>query len=96
MTLSKEMDYLVRSLSCVTHRGDQHTYIEINEDDRNAILKKVKLKASNGDWFCFSPDKGTKCQHIHPKATNIVVMSPLLTIGDDFKHHCACDAVIIS
>ncbi|WP_295653696.1 hypothetical protein [uncultured Haemophilus sp.] len=93
MSLSPELEYLMRSLSCVTYNGAQHSDIQINESDSLAKLKVVNIKAGNGDWFCFSPDEGRKCKKIHSKS-NMVIMSPLLTIGEGFDHHCACDAVI--
>lgn len=94
MPLSVELDYLMKSLSCVIYNGAQHSSICINESDSSAKLKSVNIQMGNGEWFCFSPDEGRKCQKIHPQAKNIVVMSPLLTIGKEFNHHCACDAVI--
>lgn len=94
MALSSEMDYLMNSLSCVRFNGEQHTNIQIVESDKSAKLKKVNIKAENGDWFCFSPDEGRKCKHIHQSAKNIVVMSPLLKIDSQLKHHCGCDAVL--
>ncbi|MXN88210.1 hypothetical protein K7G92_000055 [Pasteurella canis] len=94
MSLSTELDYLMRSLSCVTYNGGQHTSIQIKENDKKATLKTVTLKANNGDWFCFSPDDGRKCRNLHSRS-NLTLMSPLLKISADFSHHCACDAVIL-
>ena len=54
MALSSEMDYLMNSLSCVQFNGEQHTNIQIVESDKSAKLKKVNIKAENGDWFCFN------------------------------------------
>lgn len=62
MSLSPELEYLMRSLSCVTYNGAQHSDIQINESDSLAKLKVVNIKAGNGDWFCFSPDEGRKCK----------------------------------
>ncbi|MDO4640080.1 MAG: hypothetical protein Q4A84_00015 [Neisseria sp.] len=95
MALTPEMDYLMNSISCVLCNGAQHTNIQIVEHDKSAKLKKVNIEAVNGDWFCFSPDEGRKCKHIHKSAKNIVVMSPLLKIDAQFNHHCACDAVLL-
>ncbi|HGO5856366.1 TPA: hypothetical protein ACK3JJ_000993 [Mannheimia haemolytica] len=94
MSMSPELEFLMGSLSCVTYNGKQHTDIQIKESDPSAKLKTVNLKTEAGDWFCFSPDEGRKCKRIHNKS-NMVVMSPLLTIDKRFDHHCACDAVII-
>lgn len=93
MALSPELAYLMDSLSCVTYNGAQHSSIFIEENDCSAKLKKIKIQANNGDWFCFSPDRGTKCRNLDQKS-NLVVMSPLLKIDAQFDHHCACDAVI--
>lgn len=95
MALSSEMNYLMNSLSCVLHNGAQHTNIQIVEHDSSAKLRKVSLKTSpNGDWFCFCPDEGRKCKHIHGSAKKVIVMSPLLKIAPNLKHHCACDSVL--
>lgn len=93
MALSEDLNYLMNSLSCVTHNGAQHSLIQIEEKDPSAILKKVNLNAGNGDWFCFSPDEGRKCSRLKKEA-NLVLMSPLLKVDSTFDHHCACDAVI--
>lgn len=94
MPLSPEIKYLMSLLSCVSYNGNQHSDIQIKESDPSAKLKTVNLKATTGDWFCFSPDEGRKCQRLHSKS-NLVVMSPLLKIDKIFDHHCACDAVIV-
>ena len=86
MALSSEMNYLMNSLSCVLHNGAQHTNIQIVEHDSSAKLRKVSLKTSpNGDWFCFCPDEGRKCKHIHGSAKKVIVMSPLLKIAPNLK-----------
>lgn len=91
--LAVGMQKLKDSLSCCTQNGAQHTQILIKENDVSALLKKVTLMAPNGDWLSFDPDEGRKCRRIH-KSSNIVVMSPLLTInGHD--HHRACDCVVL-
>jgi hypothetical protein len=84
--MTPEMQALCNSLSCITYQGNQHTHILIEENDRQALLKKVTLLAPNGDWFAFAPDKGRgrKAQ-----------MSPLLATASVHSHHCACDAVIV-
>ena len=84
--LSPALETLCASLSCVSYRGDQHTHILIEEADRAAKLKKVTLRAPNGDWFAFTPDKGRGKQ---------AQMSPLLAIGKDQEHHRACDSVVL-
>lgn len=95
MPLTKDLDYLIRSLNCVTCNGGQHTHIEIVEHDPSAKLKKVKIIADNGEWFCFSPDEGRKCKRLcKGRGPKLTIMSPLLSIGSEFYHHCACDAVI--
>ena len=48
MLLTKDLDYLIRSLNCVTCNGGQHTYIEIVEHDPFAQLNKVKFIAYIG------------------------------------------------
>lgn len=93
MALSMEMEYLMNSLSCVTHNGSQDSLINIEEKDQSAKLNKVKIIVPNGDWFCFSPDEGRKCARLKKKA-NLILMSPLLKVTSEFSHHCACDAVI--
>lgn len=93
MSLSPELNYLMDSLSCVTHNGEQHSLIQIAEKDRSAKLKKVNLKTTNGDWFCFNPDEGRKCANLGKKS-NLVLMSPLLKVDARLDHHCACDSVI--
>jgi len=50
MALSNTMKSLVKSLSCVTARGDQHTMISIKEKDRLATLRSVTLEARNGGY----------------------------------------------
>lgn len=91
--LSSGMQKFKESLSCCTYNGVQHTHILIEENDDNALLKKVTIAAPNGDWFSFNPDEGRKCKHIH-RSCNVVVMSPLLAIGAQHDHHRACDSVI--
>lgn len=83
--LSDKMDKLRESLSCVNYRGDQHTNILIEEQDRLARLKKVTLKTSNGNWISICPDKGRG---------RMAQMSPLLASGHIHDHHRACDNVI--
>jgi hypothetical protein len=92
--LSDAMLKLKDSLSCITYNGAQHTHIKINETDIKAKIKTVTLKASNGDWFSFDPDTGRKCKRIDQRCHS-VVMSPLLVIGSNHKHHCACDCVVV-
>lgn len=87
MPLSHELDNLRKSLSCCTYHGDQHTHVLVEEHDKLAKLKKVTLKAPNGDWFSFNPDKG------RGKAA---FMSPLLVAGKKHDHHCACDCVVLA
>lgn len=91
--LANGMQKFLDALSCCTYNGSQHTHILIEENDPAATLKKVTLKAPNGDWFSFNPDEGRKCQRID-KACRMVVMSPLLAIGAH-DHHRACDTVVI-
>lgn len=86
MALSAEMERLRQSLSCCTYRGDQHTDVLIDEKDSLAKLRKVRIAASNGDWFSLNPDKGRG-----PKA----LMSPLLATGSIHDHHRACDCVVL-
>ena len=93
MVLSVALEKLKDSLSCVTYNGAQHTHILLEEQDAAATLKKVILHAPTGDWFSFNPDEGRKCKRLDEKS-NLVLMSPLLTVGNH-DHHCACDAVII-
>lgn len=75
---------LYGALSCCSHRGDQHSHFEIREAQSNALLRNVKVKVSNSDWFVFTPD-----------SHNNGVMSPLLTIGNGFSHHRSCDAILL-
>jgi hypothetical protein len=82
--LSSAMEKLKDSLSCCTYNGAQHTQILITESDPKAVLRKVTLTTSNGDWFSFNPDKGRKGG----------IMSPLLATGKEHDHHRACDCVI--
>ncbi len=84
--LSLELETLCDSLSCVSYRGDRHTHILIEETDKVAKLKKVTLRAPNGNWFAFTPDKGRGKQ---------AQMSPLLTKGKDQEHHRACDSAVL-
>lgn len=93
MALSVELDNLKNSLSCVTYNGAQHTHVLIEENDAAASLKKVTLHAPAGDWFSFNPDDGRKCRRLDRKS-NLVLMSPLLAVGEH-DHHCACDAVVL-
>ena len=86
MALSAELEALQASLSCCTYRGDQHTHVLIEEHDSHARLKKVTLKAPNGDWFSFDPDKGRGRKSL---------MSPLLATGNAHSHHRACDCVVL-
>ena len=69
----------------MTYSGEKHTHIKIKETDPLAQLKTLNIKAPNGDWFAFDPDKG------RGKAA---LISPLLSIGKIHDHHRACDAVI--
>ncbi len=94
MTLSPDLDYLMRSLSCVLFDGNKDHEALIQELDSSAKLKSITIEMGKGDWFVFSPDEGRKCKRIDQQAKNIVVMSPLLTIQNSFNHHRACDAVI--
>ena len=91
--LASAMGKLKRSLSCVSYNGAQHTHVLIDETDPGATLKKVTLIAPKGDWFSFSPDKGSQCKRINVRS-NLVLMSPLLSIGPH-DHHRACDCVIL-
>lgn len=86
MALSAELGTLQALLSCCTYRGDQHTHVLIKEDDAHAQLKKVTLKAPNGDWFSFDPDGGRG---------RMALMSPLLSTGKAYDHHRACDCVVL-
>lgn len=92
MPFSEMFEYLMNSLSCVTYNGAQHSSIIISEKDCQAKLKKVKIKANSGNWFCFSPDDGRKFK-VGSKV--LTLMSPLLICENGYHHHCACDAVII-
>ncbi len=76
----------MNKLSCVTYSGDKHTNANIKETDPSAKLRTLKITASNGDWFIFSPDKGRGEKKL---------MSPLLAVGGGHQHHRACDAVIV-
>ena len=84
--LSPAMEAMWKSLSCANYRGDQHTHILIQENDVSAKLKKVVLQAQNADWFSFSPDEGRG---------SLAQMSPLLATGKEYKHHRACDCVVL-
>lgn len=86
MALSPYLQKLKDSLSCCTYNGAQHTEVLIEESDANAKLKKARIRAGNGDWFAFCPDKGRG-----EKA----LMSPLLACGKEHDHHRACDCVIV-
>lgn len=83
--LSNGLDTLCDSFSCVNYRGDAHTHILIKETDLQAKLKKITLRSPTGNWFSIEPDKGRKSS---------AQMSPLLAVGVNHKHHCACDSVI--
>jgi len=85
--LNPRMDTLCSMLSCITARGDQHTHVRIEETDRNAQLKSITLEASPGDWFAFAPGKGRG---------KMAQMSPLLIADAIHRHHCACDAVVLT
>jgi len=93
MALSDEMNTLKNSLSCVTYNGNQHAHVLIEENDASAVLNKVTLGAPIGDWFSFNPDEGRKCKRLDKKS-KLVLMSPLLAVGEH-DHHCACDAVVV-
>lgn len=93
MALSPALEKLKDSLSCVTYNGAQHTHILIEERDACATLKNVILQVGSGDWFSFNPDEGRKCKRLDRKS-NLVLMSPLLTISRH-DHHRACDAVVV-
>lgn len=86
MALSAELQKLNDSLSCCTYNGAQHTHVLIEEHDQLAMLRKVTLLASNGDWFSFNPDNGRGGK---------ALMSPLLAVGAQHSHHRACDSVTI-
>jgi hypothetical protein len=94
MALTEALEILKDSLSCVTCNGAQHTHIQLEERDTSANLRRITLFAEGGDWFCFSPDEGSKCKRLDRK-TRLVLMSPLLMVSGSHKHHCACDAVIL-
>ncbi|WP_338848775.1 hypothetical protein V8J88_07625 [Massilia sp. W12] len=94
MALSENLQKLYDMLSCCTYNGAQHTHILIEETDQLAKLKKVTLKAPNGDWFSFCPDEGRKCKRLQA-SSNLVIMSPLLKIGEKHDHHRACDCVVL-
>lgn len=91
--LSPDVQKLLSMISRVNYNGAQHTNIIIEENDSSAQLRKIKINAPNGNWFVFDPDEGRKCKYIKPR-TNLVIMSPLLKIGE-YEHHKACDAVIV-
>ncbi len=87
--MNQKLLTLKSTLACVIYSGDQHTEAKIKETDPNAKLKLVNIKAQNGDWFLFDPDKGRG---------QPALMSPLLKVGtkhDPHDHHRACDAVIV-
>lgn len=86
MPLSAPLQDLHDSLSCCKYRGDQHSDLLIEENDAQAVLKKVTIKCHNGDWFSFDPDKGRGKPGL---------MSALLATGDKIPYHRACDAVIL-
>lgn len=95
--MSQAMQDFRAMLSCVRFNGEQHTHIQITETDHSAILKKVNLMVPNGDWFSVEIDNGRKCvsNKTSKGKCNAVVMSPLLSIGSNFKHHCGCDSVVV-
>ena len=70
----------------MTYSGEKHTHIKIKENDPLAQLKTLNIKAPNGDWFAFDPDKGRGRPPL---------MSPLLATRGRHQHHRACDAVIV-
>lgn len=84
--MNQKLMILKGTLNCVTYSGDQHTSAKIKETDSSAKLKLVNIKAQNGDWFIFDPDKGRGQSKL---------MSPLLKTGREHDHHRACDAVIV-
>lgn len=86
MALSPELEQLKSSLSCCNYNGSQHTDVLIEENDALAKLKKARIRAGNGDWFAFCPDKGRGER---------ALMSPLLARGRMHEHHRACDCVIV-
>lgn len=83
--LTPELERLKKSLNCVSYNGVQHTDILIKENDKSASLKKVTLKYTTGNWFCFNPDKGS----IKGK------ISTLLSNFEEYSPHRACDCVIV-
>lgn len=84
--MNPALQTLKSTLACVTYSGDKHTNAIIKETDRSAELKTVNIRAPNGDWFVFGPDKGRG---------RSALMSPLLSTGGAHRHHRACDAVIV-
>lgn len=84
--MNSDLQKLKETLSCISYSGDQHTDIKIKETDVLAQLKTLNIKAPNGDWFSFDPDKGRGIG---------ALMSPLLATGGGHQHHRACDAVIV-
>ena len=84
--MNPDLQKLKETLSCVSYSGDQHTDIKIKESDVLAQLKTLNIKASNGDWFVFDPDKGRG---------KPALMSPLLASGSSHQHHRACEAVMV-
>lgn len=86
--MNSDLELLMNMLSCVGNRGDQHSDFIIKETDKSALLKKVTIKAGNGDWFVFDPDRG---RGMGPSAK----MSPLLAVGRQYCHQRACDAVLV-
>lgn len=90
--LSNSMEQLNAVLSCITYNGKQHTHILLQENDDQAILKKITLLMHNGNWLSLNPDDGRKCSRIE-KGSHVTVMSPLLAIAQ--RYHRACDGVVL-
>lgn len=91
--MSPEMQRLHDLLSCVCNNGAQHSEVQIHENDPLATLKKVILKVNNGDWFAIEPDKGAIVRDRSNQKV-ATLMSPLLMVGGESKHHRACDALL--
>jgi len=93
LQLSEPMQRLSDSLSEVPYNGAQHSQIRIHESNQEARLRSVTLKVGNGDWICFHPDVLCKCARLE-QGSKLVLMSLLLKVGSEHKHHRACDAVV--
>lgn len=84
--MSACFELLKNSLSCVEFRGNQHSHVRVIEPGDEAVLNRVTINMGNGDWFSFDPDRG-RGQDAR--------ISSLLSVGENFPHHRACDCIIV-